>query len=136
MQNNNQEEKEKFNFSEKELEQYSNSYSDENFRSKLEKNASKLLKTTNSAKNSALKLALTLYYVLKSASTPLAFKILIVGALGYLILPFDIIPDMFPGVGFVDDIAALGTAYASIKSCVTEEVENNVATHMKKFIKK
>jgi uncharacterized membrane protein YkvA (DUF1232 family) len=43
----------------------------------------------------------------------------IVGALGYLILPADLIPDILPGAGFGDDwgaiVAALGTVAAYIK---------------------
>jgi uncharacterized membrane protein YkvA (DUF1232 family) len=43
----------------------------------------------------------------------------IVGALGYLILPTDLIPDMLPGVGYGDDwstiVVALGTVAAYIK---------------------
>ena len=51
--------------------------------------------------------------------TPTWAKGVIVGALGYLILPTDMIPDMIPGVGYGDDwgalVAALGTVAAYIK---------------------
>ena len=33
---------------------------------------------------------------------------LIAGALAYVVLPIDIIPDFIPGVGFVDDVFVLG----------------------------
>lgn len=35
----------------------------------------------------------------------------ILGGLGYLLLPFDAIPDFVPAVGFVDDAGALGVAF-------------------------
>ena len=64
-------------------------------------------------------IALTLFYCLQDRDTPTWAKGVIVGALGYLILPTDMIPDMIPGVGYGDDwgalVAALGTVAAYIK---------------------
>lgn len=40
---------------------------------------------------------------------------IIAGALAYVILPLDVIPDFLPGVGWMDDIAVLGAAMAAIK---------------------
>ena len=37
-------------------------------------------------------------------------KAVIAGALGYLILPIDFIPDSVPGLGWVDDVAVLSIA--------------------------
>lgn len=63
--------------------------------------------------------ALTLFYCLQDQDTPKWAKGAIIGALGYLILPLDMIPDLIPGAGFSDDwgalIAALGTVAAYIK---------------------
>jgi uncharacterized membrane protein YkvA (DUF1232 family) len=63
--------------------------------------------------------ALILFYCLKDSETPTWAKGVIVGALGYLILPTDLIPDILPGAGFGDDwgaiVAALGTVAAYIK---------------------
>ncbi len=63
--------------------------------------------------------ALTLFYCLQDRDTPTWAKGVIVGALGYLILPADLIPDIIPGVGYGDDwgalVAALGTVAAYIK---------------------
>lgn len=63
--------------------------------------------------------ALTLFYCLKDKNTPKWAKGVIVGALGYLILPTDLIPDIIPGAGYTDDwgalVAALGTVAAYIK---------------------
>ena len=50
---------------------------------------------------------LLLYYVLNDENTPMQHKMIIIGALGYLILPVDLIPDFIPVAGFTDDAAAL-----------------------------
>ncbi|MBO4312471.1 MAG: DUF1232 domain-containing protein [Desulfovibrionaceae bacterium] len=50
----------------------------------------------------------TLYYILKEKPLAASEKALIVGALGYLLLPLDLVPDFLPVVGYLDDIFALG----------------------------
>jgi uncharacterized membrane protein YkvA (DUF1232 family) len=43
---------------------------------------------------------------LDNPATPAPLKALIVGAIGYIILPVDLIPDMLPVVGYTDDLAS------------------------------
>lgn len=78
-----------------------------------------LIKVGLTAGRKGLLTALTLFYCLKDADTPTWAKGVIVGALGYLILPADLIPDILPGVGYGDDwgalVAALGTVTAYVK---------------------
>lgn len=63
--------------------------------------------------------SLVLFNCLKDRDTPAWARGVIVGALGYLILPTDLIPDMLPGAGYGDDwstiVVALGTVAAYIK---------------------
>ncbi|MCR4659778.1 MAG: DUF1232 domain-containing protein [Bacteroidales bacterium] len=66
--------------------------------------------------------ALLLYNVLRSPSTPLADKALVTGALGYFILPVDLIADILPGIGFTDDAAAMTAALITVASNLTPEV--------------
>ncbi len=79
-----------------------------------------LRKATVRAGRQTLLTALTLFYCLQDRDTPTWAKGVIVGALGYLVLPTDLIPDMIPGAGFGDDwgalVAALGTVAAHIKN--------------------
>jgi|GEM_PF-109742 len=50
---------------------------------------------------------LVLYYVTKDKDVHLGDKAYILGALGYFILPFDLIPDFIPLVGYIDDIGII-----------------------------
>ncbi len=63
--------------------------------------------------------SLVLFNCLKDRDTPAWARGVIVGALGYLILPTDLIPDMLPGAGYGDDwstiVVALGTVATYIK---------------------
>ena len=63
--------------------------------------------------------SLVLFNCLKDRDTPAWARGVIVGALGYLNLPTDLIPDMLPGAGYGDDwsaiVVALGTVAAYIK---------------------
>ncbi len=67
--------------------------------------------------------ALLLYYVLRNPATPRSDRTKILGALGYLILPADLIPDFLPAVGYTDDLAALMWALYSVARNVTPEVK-------------
>jgi uncharacterized membrane protein YkvA (DUF1232 family) len=53
---------------------------------------------------------LAAHYCAFDHATPLPVKAALVGALAYFVLPFDIVPDMLPLVGFTDDAAVLLTA--------------------------
>ena len=68
--------------------------------------------------------ALELYYSMTSPDTPVWAKSIAVGALGYLILPFDAVPDFIPGVGLGDDVVTMMAAITSLGRYVTPEVKN------------
>lgn len=72
--------------------------------------------------------SLILFFVAKDKSTPIWTKSIIYGALGYLILPTDLIPDITPIFGFSDDFAAIVSAISmivnSIKDCHVESAKN------------
>ena len=50
-------------------------------------------------------------------------KAAIYSALGYFILPIDVIPDVTPVVGFSDDLAAIAMALALAQVYITPEIE-------------
>ena len=51
--------------------------------------------------------ALILYYTLQSDRVSKTDKAIIIGALGYMISPLDVIPDAIPIAGLTDDLAVL-----------------------------
>ncbi len=53
---------------------------------------------------------LAAYYCAFDRDTPLQVKAALLGALAYFVLPFDVIPDMLPVLGFADDAAVRATA--------------------------
>ena len=67
--------------------------------------------------------ALLLYYVAQSPNCPAKIKAGIIGALGYLISPIDLIPDIMPGIGYADDAAAIATAVALAQIYITDEIK-------------
>ncbi|MBO6172809.1 MAG: DUF1232 domain-containing protein [Bacteroidales bacterium] len=68
-------------------------------------------------------IALLLYYVMRNPATPKADRTKILGALGYLLLPTDLIPDFHPVAGYTDDLAALTWALYSVAKNITPEVK-------------
>ena len=101
----------------KNIEKYQDRYNEQDF----------IAKVTKAAKKAGIKvvyLALILYYVLKSPKVKMADKGKIWGALGYFILPIDLIPDFVPIAGYTDDLAALLWAFYSVAKNVTPEIES------------
>ena len=53
---------------------------------------------------------LAIFYCMQDKDTPKVVKLALMGALGYVILPFDMIPDGFAGIGWLDDAAVVAAA--------------------------
>ena len=102
---------------------YTNYFTDSKFWEKMKEVAKKVgLKVTS--------YALILYYVLQKDEVPLKDKIIITGALGYFILPVDLIPDFIPIAGYTDDVAGM---LFSIKKCmnyVDDEIKEKVSAKL------
>ncbi|MEE0990382.1 MAG: YkvA family protein [Paludibacteraceae bacterium] len=76
---------------------------------------------------------LLLYYVLINESTPKKYKTMIIGALGYFILPIDMIPDFIPVVGYTDDVAAIAGAILAVAKCVSPEIKAQAKAKLKEW---
>jgi uncharacterized membrane protein YkvA (DUF1232 family) len=59
---------------------------------------------------------LAAYYCAFDRDTPRHVQAALIGALAYFVLPFDVIPDMMPVLGFTDDAAVLATALKLVAS--------------------
>ena len=74
-----------------------------------------------------------LFNLLKSGDINLKEKAMIIGTLGYFILPVDLLPDAIVGVGYTDDAAALTTAVTALASCITEDIQNESKEQLRKI---
>ncbi len=74
--------------------------------------------------------ALILFYTLQSDKISIKNKALIVGALGYLISPIDVVPDAIPIAGLSDDLAVLlfvlKTVWTEIDPSIKERAEKKL----------
>lgn len=104
---------------EKNSEKYTKKYTDSKFLSKL----------SFLARRSGLKTVIyaeVLYYLMKAPTTPKMAKLKILAVLGYVVAPIDLLPDMFLGVGFLDDIAALGITIEMVRKTMRDYVTPNI----------
>ncbi|PYE25242.1 uncharacterized membrane protein YkvA (DUF1232 family) [Rhizobium sp. PP-WC-2G-219] len=60
------------------------------------------------------------YYCAMDPATPLRTRGILLGALAYFVMPFDVLPDVLAMVGFSDDIAVLTAAFAAISGQIKE----------------
>jgi len=65
--------------------------------------------------------ALAAYYCALDEQTPLSVRAALWGALAYFIMPFDVIPDYLPLIGYTDDAAVLATALRMVASHMLPE---------------
>ena len=77
-------------------------------------------------------IALVLYYTLQSDKVSIKDKAIIVGALGYLVSPLDVIPDAIPIVGLGDDLAVLLYVIGKIGD-VSEEIKEKAKSKLTKW---
>ena len=93
-------------------------------------------KISTIAKRAGAKLiyaALILYYTLDSKQVPLKDKAIIIGALGYLISPLDVMPDAIPIVGLGDDLAVLIYVLKKVWGEVSEEVKEKAKAKLNQW---
>ena len=91
-------------------------------------------KISRIAKRAGAKLvyaALLLFYTLQSDKVSTKNKALIIGALGYMISPLDVVPDAIPIVGLSDDLAVLlyvlKTVWTDIDPSIQERAKEKLS---------
>ena len=106
--------------------QYSNRFSKTAFVEKI----------SRIAKRAGAKLvyaALILYYTLQSDSVSVKDKAIIIGALGYLISPLDVVPDAIPIVGLGDDLGVLVYVLQKVWGNVSDDVKTKARERLSKW---
>lgn len=106
--------------------QYSNRFSKTAFVEKI----------SRIAKRAGAKLvyaALILYYTLQSDSVSVKDKAIIIGALGYLISPLEVVPDAIPIVGLGDDLGVLVYVLQKVWGNVSEDVKTKARERLSKW---
>ena len=106
--------------------QYSNKFSKGEF----------LEKISRVAKRAGAKLvysALILYYTLQSDQVSVKDKAIIIGALGYLISPLDVVPDAIPIVGLGDDLSVLVYVLQKVWGDVSDDVKKKAKEKLSKW---
>lgn len=110
----------------KNIESYQSHYSEKGLGNKLGKVAKK-------AGARLVYPVLLLYYVLKSPFVTKADKTKIYGALGYFILPVDLVPDLLPMLGYADDLSAVLWALHTVWKNVTPEIKAQAAAKAREW---
>lgn len=93
-------------------------------------------KISRIAKRAGAKLvyaALILYYTLQSDKVSAKDKAIIIGALGYMISPLDVVPDAVPIVGLSDDMAVLLYVLKKIWMDVEPSVKDKAKERLAKW---
>ena len=93
-------------------------------------------KISRIAKRAGAKLvyaSLVLYYTLQSDKVSMKDKAIIIGALGYMISPLDVIPDAIPIAGLTDDLAVLAYVLKKVWGDVDTEIKEKAKEKLTKW---
>ena len=105
---------------------YSNKFSRKDFVEKI----------ARIAKGAGAKLvyaALILYYTLQSDKVSATNKAMIIGALGYLISPLDVVPDAIPIAGLADDLGVLVFVLKKVWTDIDPEIQVKARKRLSKW---
>ena len=105
---------------------YSNKFSKRDFVEKI----------ARIAKGAGAKLvyaALILYYTLQSDKVSATNKAMIIGALGYLISPLDVVPDAIPIAGLADDLGVLVFVLKKVWTDIDPDIQVKARERLSKW---
>ena len=77
--------------------------------------------------------ALILYYTLQSDKVSATNKAMIIGALGYLISPLDVVPDAIPIAGLADDLGVLVFVLKKVWTDVDPDIQVKARKRLSKW---
>ena len=105
---------------------YSNKFTQKDFVDKISRIAKR-------AGSKLVYAALILYYTLQSDKVSKADKAIIIGALGYMISPLDVIPDAIPIAGLTDDLAVLLYVLKKVWTDIDPEIQAKAKKRLSKW---
>ena len=108
------------------LQKYKDKFSQQNFIEKIQRIAKR-------AGAKLVYIALILYYLMQSDKVSLKDKAIVIGALGYLISPIDVVPDAIPIAGLADDLAVLLYALGKVWSQVDDNLKDKAKQKLSKW---
>lgn len=76
---------------------------------------------------------LLMFFAYKRKETPRWAKNIVLGALGYLISPIDLLPDLTPIIGYTDDLGVLGFGLVTIAAFINEDVKKSARAQLAKW---
>ena len=105
---------------------YANKFSNSEF-------VEKIARITKRAGAKLVYVALILYYTLQSDKVSTTDKAIIIGALGYMISPLDVLPDAIPIVGLTDDLAVLLYVLKKVWGNVEPDIKDKAMQKLTKW---
>lgn len=110
------------------LHKYSKYYSESAFHKKVAKLSGKI-------GSKLLFYIIVLYELMRDKNIPIKNRLIFIAALGYFVLPTDLVSDFLPGLGFTDDLAFITYAMASATDYITPEVREKAQKKVDQLIK-
>ena len=105
---------------------YSNKFSKRDF-------VEKIARIAKSAGAKLVYAALILYYTLQSPKVSVTNKAMIIGAIGYLISPIDVVPDAIPIAGLADDLGVLVFVLKKVWTDVDPDIQVKARQRLAKW---
>jgi uncharacterized membrane protein YkvA (DUF1232 family) len=105
---------------------YANKFSQSDFVEKISRVAKR-------AGSKLVYAALILFYTLQSDKISVKEKAIILGALGYLISPLDVVPDAIPIAGLTDDLAVLLFVLKKVWTGIDPDIVEQAKSRLSKW---
>lgn len=74
-----------------------------------------------------------MFHAYKRDETPTWAKHVVIGTLGYLLSPIDMLPDLTPVIGFTDDFSVLAYGLVMISCYINKDVHSKALQSTKKL---
>jgi uncharacterized membrane protein YkvA (DUF1232 family) len=105
---------------------YANKFSQKDF-------VDKIARIAKRAGSKLVYAALILYYTLQSDKISKTNKAMIIGALGYMISPLDVVPDAIPIAGLTDDLAVLLFVLKKVWTDIDPDIQTKAKERLSKW---